>query len=69
MAHKLHVDITTDSYPHDLVKKYRAEIQRDVSGADAHIYFSRPTARWILVRKKGSKYEIGFYADCPCNLL
>lgn len=67
--HKLHVDATTDTYPTALIKQYRAEIHRDVSGSDAHIYYSRPTSKWMLVRKKGPKFEIGFYSECPCNLL
>ena len=68
-AHKLHVDKTFNEYPTAFLKQYRAELHRDVTSSDAHTYFSRPTGKWMLVRKKANKYELGFYDECPCNLL
>lgn len=52
---------------HDALRSYRAEIQRDVSSSKGHIYYSRPLRKWILVRRKGNKAELGFYDDCPCD--
>ncbi len=69
MAEKLHVDKVFDAYPTAFLQQYRAEIHRDVSSGDAHIYYSRPTSKWVLVRKKGPKFEVSFYTNCPCSLL
>lgn len=68
--HKYHVDKTfTDSNQlHAFLRQYQAVIQRDVSTTDGHIYFSRPTGKWIFVRKRGGKIEVGFYNQCPCDL-
>ena len=69
MAHRLHVDKTFDTYPKDFLRQYRAELHRDVTSSDGHVYFSRPTQKWILVRSRNKKFELGFYDECPCNLL
>jgi hypothetical protein len=68
-AHKLHVDKTFGEYPTAFLKQYRAEIHRDVTSNDGHVYFSRPTQKWILVRSRNKKFELGFYDECPCNLM
>lgn len=52
---------------HGLLNQYRAEIQRDVSSRQGHIYFSRPVNKWILVRRKGDKAILEFHNDCPCD--
>ena len=52
---------------HDTLRKYRAEIQRDVSSNKGHIYFSRPLGKWILVQRKGDNAKLTFHNDCPCD--
>lgn len=69
MEHKLHVDKTFGEYPTEFLKQYRAELHRDVTSPDAHVYFSRPVQKWVLVRNRKKKYELSFYDECPCNLL
>ncbi len=69
MTHKLHVDKTFPTYPTDFLRQYRAVQHKDVSDSKGHVYFSSPTQKWILVRSKGGKFELGFYDECPCNLL
>lgn len=52
---------------HAYLGQYRAEIQRDVSTNKGHIYFSRPTGKWLLVRRTGKTCSISFHNDCPCD--
>lgn len=52
---------------HDYLRQYQAEFQRDVSVSNGHIYYSRPTGKWLLVRKKGPNCTVTFHNDCPCD--
>jgi len=51
----------------DVLRRYQASIQRDVSTEKAHVYFSRPVQRWIAVVRKGDKAILTFTEECPCH--
>ena len=51
----------------DVLRRYQASIQRDVSTEKAHVYFSRPVQKWIAVVRKGDKAILTFTDECPCS--
>lgn len=52
---------------HDYLRRYQAEIHRDVSTEKAHVYYSRPMQKWIAVVRSGNDAILTFTEECPCS--
>lgn len=56
--------------PNDLqayLRRYAAVFHKDVSTPRRHIYFSRPTGKWIKVKSANGKFYLTFHNECPCG--
>lgn len=50
------------------LRQLEARLQREVSSARRHVYFSAPARLWIAVESEGGGVaRLSFYRDCPCG--
>lgn len=52
---------------HQTLRQYHAEAMPEYFTDKAHVYFSRPTQRYITVARKGDTAILTFTAECPCS--
>ena len=58
------------SHLHPRLKQLSAEYQADRSTNKSHIYFSRPTQRWLrVISPRAGTCRIEYWVDCPCAFL
>lgn len=51
---------------HAFLKQYQAKLDRSTSDDSRHIFYSRPTGKWLKAVPKGKKITVTFHNECPC---
>jgi hypothetical protein len=53
---------------HGFLRQYQAVFDKQTSDSSRHIFFSRPTGKWIKAVHKGATgIDVSFHDDCPCS--
>ena len=52
---------------HGFLRQYQAVQDKRTSDDGRHIFYSRPTGKWIKSTRKGSKIVVTFHDECPCS--
>ena len=52
---------------HAFLRQYQAVRDARTSDSDRHIFYSRPTGKWIKATTKKGKIVVTFHDECPCS--